>query len=125
MQSLPASRHRVADFGHFQRSLIEHLLRLMVPLGFQRLNIWCDPALNQVAVTVIGLEETLYETFERLAMPFEQQKELFSYARKLGIEIFSTPFDIESVDFLEKLNVGLYKIASMDLVNLPFIKYLF
>ena len=33
-------------------------------------------------------------------MPFEQQKEIFDYARNKGIEIFSTPFDFESVDFL-------------------------
>ena len=75
------------------------------------------------AETIIGLEETLYEMFERLAMPFDQQEELFAYARKQGIEIFSTPFDFESVDFLEKLDMNLYKIASFDLVNLPLIKY--
>ena len=56
-------------------------------------------------------------------MPFSEQKELFTYARKHGIEIFSTPFDFESVDFLETMGVGVYKIASMDLVNLPLIEY--
>jgi len=75
------------------------------------------------AETVIGLEETLYDMFERLAMPFDQQEELFDYARKQSVEIFSTPFDIESVDFLEEMNVKLFKIASMDLVNLPLISY--
>ncbi len=61
--------------------------------------------------------------FSRLSMPFDQQKELFNYAKNLGIEVFSTPFDFESVDFLESLGVDLYKIASMDLVNLPLIEY--
>jgi sialic acid synthase SpsE len=75
------------------------------------------------AETIIGTEETLFEMFDRLAMPFKEQKELFVYARKRGIEIFSTPFDFESVDFLESLGVNLYKIASMDLVNLPLIEY--
>ena len=56
-------------------------------------------------------------------MPFEQQKEIFDYARNKRIEIFSTPFDFESVDFLESLNVKFYKIASADLVNLPLINY--
>ena len=51
------------------------------------------------------------------------KKEIFDYARTLGIEIFSTPFDFDSVDFLESMNVNVYKIASMDLVNLPLIKY--
>ena len=56
-------------------------------------------------------------------MSFEEQKELFAYARERGISIFSTPFDFESVDFLESIGVGVYKIASMDLVNLPLIEY--
>ncbi|MFC1866757.1 N-acetylneuraminate synthase family protein [Thermodesulfobacteriota bacterium] len=75
------------------------------------------------AETIIGTEETLFEMFDRLAMSFEKQKELFAYAKKRDIEIFSTPFDIECVDFLESIGVGLYKIASMDLVNLPLIEY--
>jgi len=70
-----------------------------------------------------GVEETLHDMFKRLAMPFLQQKELFIYARKKNIEIFSTPFDFESVDFLEEMGVNVYKIASMDLVNLPLIEY--
>jgi len=70
-----------------------------------------------------GIEETLHDMFSRLSMPFSEQKELFSYAKKHGIEIFSTPFDFESVDFLETMDVGVYKIASMDLVNLPLIEY--
>ena len=49
------------------------------------------------AETVIGTEETLFEMFERLAMSFEEQEELFKYARRKKIEIFSTPFDFESV----------------------------
>ena len=75
------------------------------------------------AETIIGQEETLHEMFERLSLSFEEQKELFSYAREKGLEIFSTPFDFESVDFLESQGVNLYKIASMDLVNIPLIKY--
>ena len=74
------------------------------------------------AETVIGLEETLHEMFSRLAMPFPQQRELFDYARDKGVEIFSTPFDPESVEFLESIDTRFYKIASVDLVNLPLIK---
>ena len=70
-----------------------------------------------------GVEETMHDMFSRLSMPFFEQKELFNYAKERGIEIFSTPFDFESVDFLESLGVDLYKIASMDLVNLPLIEY--
>jgi sialic acid synthase SpsE len=68
-------------------------------------------------------QESLYQMFERLSLGFDKQEEIFNYARKKRIEIFSTPFDIESVDFLESQKVKLYKIASMDLVNLPLIEY--
>lgn len=76
------------------------------------------------AETIIGLEETLYDMFGRLAMSFEEQKELFLYARAKGIEIFSTPFDFESATFLNSLGVNLFKISSMDLVNLPLIRHI-
>ncbi|MBF0185530.1 MAG: N-acetylneuraminate synthase family protein [Magnetococcales bacterium] len=76
---------------------------------------------SRYAEQIIGLEENTFDMFARLAMPFSEQKELFDYARQAGIEIFSTPFDFASVDFLESLGVALYKIASMDLVNLPLI----
>jgi sialic acid synthase SpsE/protoporphyrinogen oxidase len=75
------------------------------------------------AETITGLQETLDEMFNRLAMSFDDQKELFDYAHKVGIEIFSTPFDFDSVDYLENIGVSMYKIASFDLVNLPLIKY--
>ncbi len=37
-----------------------------------------------------GLEENIYEMFDRLAMSFENQKKVFEYARSKGIEVFST-----------------------------------
>jgi N,N'-diacetyllegionaminate synthase len=75
------------------------------------------------AETIIGIEETLYDMFERLEMSHSDQRDIFEYAKKIGIEVFSTPFDIESVDFLESMGVNIYKIASMDIVNLPLIRY--
>ncbi len=75
------------------------------------------------AETVNGLEETLFDMFDRLALPFSKQKEIFEYGKERKIEVFSTPFDFESVDFLEFIGVNIYKIASMDLVNLPLIRY--
>ncbi len=71
---------------------------------------------------IIGLEEPMSDMFERLSLSENSQRILFKYARRKKIEIFSTPFDEESLKFLEKLKVKFYKIASMDLVNLPLIK---
>jgi N,N'-diacetyllegionaminate synthase len=70
---------------------------------------------------VLGTEETDYEMFKKNELSYEQTQELFSYAKDRTI-IFSTPFDIESVEGLERLGVDCYKIASFDLVNLPLIR---
>lgn len=72
---------------------------------------------------IIGTQESIHQLFSRLSLNFKTQKKIFSYARKKNIFIFSTPFDFESADFLEKLGVHAYKIASADLVNLPLIEH--
>jgi len=46
-----------------------------------------------------------------------QFKELIKFSKKINIELFATPFDVESVKFLESINVNCYKIASADLKN--------
>ena len=43
--------------------------------------------------------------------------------KKKGVLIFSTPFDYKSADFLDKLGVSAFKIASVDLVNIPLIEH--
>jgi N,N'-diacetyllegionaminate synthase len=75
------------------------------------------------AETIIGTEETLFEMFDRLAMSHEEQRELFDYGRSRAIEIFSTPFDEASADFLNSIGCNIFKIASMDIVNLPLIQH--
>ena len=68
-----------------------------------------------------GLQENIHDMFNRLSLNFKQTKKLFEYAKNKKIEIFSTPFDENQVDMLEKLKVNFYKIASVDLVNIPYI----
>ena len=72
---------------------------------------------------IIGTQESIHQLFSRLSLNFVTQKKIFKYAKKKGMFIFSTPFDIKSADFLEKLGVNAYKIASADLVNLPLIRH--
>ncbi|WPC41042.1 N-acetylneuraminate synthase [Clostridium sp. JS66] len=65
-----------------------------------------------------------YEMLKRLELSYEDHIILKKYCEQKEITFISTPFDFESVDLLEELNIPLYKISSGDLTNIPLLKYI-
>ena len=60
----------------------------------------------------------IFEILKELELPFEAFNELKEYSMQNGVDFFSTPFDRQSVEYLESIGVNLYKIASFDVTNL-------
>ena len=76
----------------------------------------------QVATT--SEHESHFEMIKRLELSQEDHLELASYCESAQIEFLSTPYDIPSAQFLESINVRLFKTASADLVDLPLQRYI-
>jgi len=69
-------------------------------------------------------DRTLYDLYEEAHMPWDWQPKLQKVAEDCGLVFFSTPFDTTAVDFLEGLDVPIYKVASFEITDLPLIRYI-
>ncbi len=67
-------------------------------------------------------KKNLWNLYNYAYTPWVWNKKLFSFAKKLGLEIFSSPFDESAVDHLEKLKCSAYKIASPEMNHIPLIR---
>ncbi len=66
--------------------------------------------------------KTLYDLYKQAYMPWEWQPELKKIAESYGVSLFSTPYDETAVDFLKKMEVPVYKIASFELIDIELLK---
>ena len=64
-----------------------------------------------------------YKLYQQASMPYEWQPRLKEYAEQLGLDCFSSPFDREAVDFMEEMDMPAYKIASLEINDIPLITY--
>jgi pseudaminic acid synthase len=85
------------------------------------LTIDCDAEPFRVQGT-LWEGRTLYDLYAEAYTPWEWHEPLQRRAKELGMDFFSTPFDDTAVDFLEKLEVPVYKVASFENVDLPLIR---
>lgn len=69
-----------------------------------------------------GSEETQFEMVKRLELSFDQFREIQQYCKKKGILFLSTPFDLESIDFLQEIEIPFWKIPSGEITNLPYLE---
>lgn len=88
------------------------------------LTIDCDNEYFKLDSGTIWDGRTLYDLYSEAYTPWEWQRELMEYANDLGLIFFSTPFDKTAVDFLEELNVPVYKVASFEIMDIPLVEYM-
>lgn len=68
-----------------------------------------------------GADESQLDMVRKLMLPFEAFRELKKHCDDVGIRFLSTPFDLESIDFLRELGCDVWKIPSGEVTNYPYL----
>ena len=71
---------------------------------------------------MVDADNSQYQMLKKLELSKEQHYELIDYCKKRGVKFFSTAFDLDSVEFLSTLRLGLWKIPSGEITNYPYLK---
>jgi pseudaminic acid synthase len=87
------------------------------------ITIDCDKDYFQIKQGTLWDGQSLYELYKKAYTPWEWQPKLKEIAESEGLIFFSSVFDKTAVDFLEKINVPAYKIASFEITDIPLIEY--
>jgi pseudaminic acid synthase len=69
-------------------------------------------------------DSTPWQLFKEGSMPYEWQPKLMEVAKNMGLLFFSSPFDVEGVDFLQKMRVPIFKVASPEITDIPLIRHI-
>jgi N,N'-diacetyllegionaminate synthase len=110
-QLIEAAAQAGVDAVKFQTFKAERLVSRLAPKAeYQRQTT--DPA------------ESQFDMLRKLELPWEWHGELQARARELGLQFLSTPFDFESADFLEQLDIPAFKLPSGEVTNLPFLRHI-
>jgi sialic acid synthase SpsE len=70
----------------------------------------------------VSKDSPIFDILKKCELSFDAFEELQTYSKSLNIDFFSTPFDNDSVDFLNSIGCDIYKIASFDIVNKELLK---
>lgn len=82
----------------------------------------CDDPCFQITQGTIWDGTTLHKLYETAYTPWEWQPRLKKIAEEMGLIFFSSPFDLTSIDFLKEMDVPVYKVASFEINDIPFIR---
>lgn len=109
IQMADAAKEAGTDYIKFQTFIPENLV-----------SRHASKADYQKAAT--GTEESQLEMLQKLALTQENFRELQAYCQKIGIGFLSTPFDLESICFLNQLDMDFWKLPSGEITNLPYLE---
>lgn len=109
-QLIDAAADAGVDYVKFQTFKTENLVsKSAQKADYQKLN-------------TIDKDNSQYAMLKKLELSHAQHLELIDYCATRGVKFFSTAFDLESIDFLDSLNLALWKIPSGEITNYPYIK---
>jgi len=109
-QLIDAAAEAGVDYVKFQTFKTENLVSKQAPKAeYQKRNTGDS-------------EHSQFSMLKKLELSPEQHVELIDYCQKKGVRFFSTAFDLDSIDFLSGLKLGLWKIPSGEITNYPYLK---